>query len=48
MENRRRISVISVMFVLLMIVRVIEIVFVKTDQTWVGENILHKDRKSVV
>ena len=42
MENRRTISVISVMFVLLMIVRVIEIVFVKTDQTWVGENILHK------
>lgn len=30
------------MFILLMIIRVIEIIFVKTDQTWVGENILHK------
>lgn len=30
------------MFILLMIIRAIEIVFVKTDQTWVGENILHK------
>lgn len=42
MEKRRTINVISMMFVLLMIIRVIEIVFVKTDQTWVGENILHK------
>ena len=30
------------MFILLMIIRVIEIIFVKTDQTWIGENILHK------
>lgn len=25
-----------------MIIRAIEIVFIKTDQTWIGENILHK------
>ncbi len=42
MEKRRTISVISMMFILLMIIRAMEIVFVKTDQTWVGENILHK------
>ncbi len=42
MEKRRTISVISMMFILLMIIRVIEIIFVKTDQTWVGENIIHK------
>lgn len=30
------------MFILLMIIRVIEIIFVKTDQTWIGENIIHK------
>ncbi len=42
MEKRRTISVISMMFILLMIIRVIEIIFVKTDQTWIGENILHK------
>lgn len=42
MEKRRTISVIHRMFILLMIIRVIEIIFVKTDQTWVGENILHK------
>ncbi len=42
MEKRKTISVISMMFILLMIIRVIEIIFVKTDQTWVGENILHK------
>ncbi len=42
MEKRRTISVISMMFILLMIIRAIEIIFVKTDQTWVGENILHK------
>ncbi|MEH2957395.1 CPBP family intramembrane glutamic endopeptidase [Candidatus Merdisoma sp. JLR.KK006] len=40
--KRRTISVISMIFILLMIIRVIEIIFVKTDQTWVGENILHK------
>ncbi len=42
MEKRRTISVISIMFLLLLIIRTMEIVFVKTDQTWVGENILHK------
>lgn len=42
MEKRRTISIISMMFILLMIIRAMEIVFVKTDQTWVGENILHK------
>lgn len=41
-EKRRTISVICMMFMLLMIIRVIEIMFVKTDQTWIGENILHK------
>lgn len=41
MEKRRTVSVISMMFILLMIIRVIEIIFVKTDQTWIGENILH-------
>lgn len=40
--KKRTISVISMMFILLMIIRVTEIIFVKTDQTWVGENILHK------
>ena len=42
MEKGRATSVIGMMFVLLMIIRTVEIVFVKTDQTWVGENILHK------
>lgn len=42
MKKRRTIRVISIMFILLMIIRVMEIIFVKTDQTWVGENILHK------
>lgn len=42
MEKRRTIHVISMIFILLMIVRVLEIIFVKTDQTWVGENIIHK------
>lgn len=42
MEKRKIISVISMMFILLMIIRMIEIIFVKTDQTWIGENILHK------
>ena len=42
MEKRRTVSIISMMFILLMIIRVIEIIFVKTDQTWIGENILHK------
>lgn len=42
MEKRRTASIISMMFILLMIIRVIEIIFVKTDQTWIGENILHK------
>ncbi len=42
MKKRRTMYVISMMFVLLMIIRGIEIIFVKTDQTWVGENILHK------
>ena len=42
MKKRRTIRVISMMFILLMIIRMIEIIFVKTDQTWVGENILHK------
>ena len=40
--KRKTTRVISMMFILLMIVRAIEIIFVKTDQTWVGENILHK------
>ncbi len=30
------------MFILLMIIRVIEMIFVKTDQTWGGKNIIHK------
>jgi len=42
MEKRRTIRVISLMFIMLMIIRAIEIIFVKTDQTWIGENILHK------
>lgn len=42
MEKRRAISAVSMMFILLMIIRVMEIIFVKTDQTWAGENILHK------
>ncbi len=42
MGKRKTINIISMMFVLLMIIRMIEIIFVKTDQTWVGENILHK------
>lgn len=42
MEKRRTVSVISMMFILLMIIRMIEIIFVKTDQTWIGESILHK------
>ncbi|MBD5548446.1 MAG: CPBP family intramembrane metalloprotease [Lachnospiraceae bacterium] len=42
MEKRKAINVISMMFILLMIIRVIEIVFVKTDQTWISENIIHK------
>lgn len=33
---------IFMMFLLMMIMRVMEIVFVKTDQTWIGENIYHK------
>lgn len=40
--GKKTISVISMIFILLMIIRVVEIIFVKTDQTWVGENILHK------
>ena len=42
MEKRRTMRIISMMFILLMVIRVIEIIFVKTDQTWIGENILHK------
>ncbi len=42
MEKRRTVSAISMIYLLLMIIRVIEIIFVKTDQTWIGENILHK------
>lgn len=42
MKKRKAINVISMMFILLMIIRVIEIVFVKTDQTWISENIIHK------
>ena len=42
MEKRRAISIMGMMFILLMIIRTLEIIFVKTDQTWVGENILHK------
>lgn len=42
MGKKRTIRVIGLIFVLLMIIRSIEIIFVKTDQTWVGENILHK------
>lgn len=42
MEKRRTITMMSMIFILLMIIRAIEIVFVKTDQTWIGENILHK------
>ncbi len=30
------------MFLLMIIMRVVEIVFVKTDQTWIAENIYHK------
>ena len=39
---KKKKNTIGMMFILLMIIRVIEIIFVKTDQTWVGENILHK------
>jgi len=42
MEKRKTISAISMIFILLMIIRGMEIIFVKTDQTWIGENILHK------
>lgn len=42
MEKRKAINVIGFMFILLMIIRVMEIFFIKTDQTWIGENILHK------
>lgn len=42
MEKRDTLRVINRMFILLMIIRVMEIVFVKTDQTWMGKNILHK------
>lgn len=42
MKNRKPIHVICMMFILLMIIRTIEIIFVKTDQTWISENILHK------
>lgn len=42
MGKRKAIKVIGMMFVLLMIIRVMEIVFIRTDQTWIGENILHK------
>ena len=42
MEKRRTIRVISLIFIMLMIIRAIEIIFIKTDQTWIGENILHK------
>ncbi len=42
MERSRTINIISMMFILLMIIRAVEIIFVKTDQTWIGENILHK------
>lgn len=42
MEKRRTVRVISLIFIMLMIIRAIEIVFIKTDQTWIGENILHK------
>ena len=33
---------IFMMFLLMIIMRVMEIVFVKTDQTWIAENIYHK------
>ena len=42
MEKRRTVRVISLIFIMLMIIRAIEIVFIKTDQTWIGANILHK------
>lgn len=42
MKKRRTIRIIGLIFLLLMIIRTIEIIFVKTDQTWIGENILHK------
>ena len=42
MNKRSTHRVVSMTFILLMVIRVIEIIFVKTDQTWVGENILHK------
>ena len=43
MINRKRVNMaVSIIFIMLMIVRTMEIVFVKTDQTWIGENILHK------
>lgn len=42
MEKGKAIKVIGMLFILLMMIRVMEILFVKTDQTWIGENILHK------
>lgn len=42
MEKRKALNVIGMMFILLMIIRVTEIVFIKTDRTWIGENIIHK------
>lgn len=42
MAKRKTINVINMIFILLMIIRAIEIVFLKTDQTWIGENIVHK------
>ena len=41
MEKRRTVRVISLIFIMLMIIRAIEIVVIKADRTWIGENILH-------
>lgn len=43
MMDKKRVNIaISTIFIMLMIVRSMEIIFVKTDQTWIGENIIHK------
>lgn len=42
MGKGKAISIINMIFILLMMIRVSEIVFIKTDLTWIGENILHK------
>ena len=44
MEHSKKITikVILLIYIMLMIVRVMELLFVKTDQTWIGENIWQK------